>query len=98
MSARGFVDRRLENQWDRQLEEQLPDSRLGNRERGRIYRAHMWWEPIFCASCGTSGGAVTADWSPHVFFVCDGCARKNGPPPGVRQVAVEDEVAMRRAV
>lgn len=91
----GFIDRRLENQWDRQLEEGLPDSRLRNREKNRIYRGGMWWETVYCASCGKPGGLVTADWSPHTFFVCDPCVAKNGSPPGVAQLAEVDEAAAR---
>lgn len=76
------IDRRLENQWDRQLEEGLPDCRSHNREKDRVYRARMWWERVYCASCGHAGALVTADWSPHVFYICDPCANKMaGPPP-----------------
>lgn len=89
---KGFIDRRLENQWDRQLEEKLPDSRLSMREKKRVYRAHMWWENVYCSSCSQGPfGLITADWSPHVFYLCNACAEKNGPPPGVTQVSPEDE-------
>lgn len=80
----GFIDRKLENQWDKQLEEGLPDSRLRSREKNRLFHARMWWEAVYCASCGAQKGWVTADWSPHVFYVCDPCAAKMaGPPPGM---------------
>jgi hypothetical protein len=78
----GFVDRRLENQWDRQLEEGRPDSRLRTRDKGRIFRAHMWWEPVFCSSCSEGPfGYVTSEFFSHVFYLCDACVAKNGEPP-----------------
>lgn len=70
--------------WDRQLEGGLPDSRLSGaaRERTTVRYAHMLWERVFCASCGADGGIITAEWSPHVFYVCDVCAAKLGAPAG----------------
>lgn len=75
--------------WDRQLEGGLPDSRLAGtaRERTTVVWARMLWERVFCANCGADGGIVTADWSPHVFYICDGCAQELGPPPGMVEVA-----------
>lgn len=87
----GMIDRRLENQWDKQLEQGLPDSRLRMRENKRIFRAHMWWDPVYCASCGELKGLVTADWTPHVFYICDPCALKNGPPPGALEAHVPQQ-------
>jgi hypothetical protein len=69
--------------WDRQLEVRalagnqgrLPDCRLRGTARARtIMRAHMEWELVFCANCGKEGGMVTAEWTPHVFYLCDRCA------------------------
>jgi hypothetical protein len=57
--------------WDRALEQELPDCRL--RAKPTIVRARMLWERVFCANCGTDGGLVTAEWSPHVFYVCNDC-------------------------
>jgi hypothetical protein len=70
--------------WDRQLEGGLPDSRLRGTERENktIVYAHQLWERVFCANCGRDGGLVTAGWSAFVFYVCDECAAKCGPPPG----------------
>jgi hypothetical protein len=75
MSFPGGFDRTLHNQWDRVLESGLPDSRLsGSRRRATtVIRGGMKYEPVFCANCGGSGGMITADWSPHVFFLCDDC-------------------------
>jgi len=77
-------DRTLHNQWDREHEGGLPDSRLsGPRRRATsIIRGGMKYELCFCANCGRNGGAITADWSPHVFYLCDDCflAGKGGPP------------------
>ena len=81
--------------WDRQLEDWLPDSRLSgtDRERTAIQLGRLKFERIFCASCGANGGGVLADWSPHVFYVCQECADKLGPPPGMAQI--ENEAALR---
>lgn len=68
-------DRTLHNQWDRELESGLPDSRLsGPRRRATtVIRGGMKYETCFCANCGKSGGLITADWSPHCFYLCDDC-------------------------
>lgn len=89
--SRGLIDRRLEANWDRQLEEGLPDSRLRNREKNRVYRGGLWWEPVYCADCGIPGGLVTADWAAHVFYVCDDCVGQKGEPPGVSKLTEADE-------
>jgi hypothetical protein len=89
------IDRRLEKDWNKELEEGLPDCRLHNRERNRVLRGRMWFDMVYCANCGHEGGLVTSDWTPHVFFICNECAEKCGPPPGVTQVSAEDEAHMR---
>jgi hypothetical protein len=83
----GMVERELERMWDRQLEDGLPDCRLRNgREGKRVMRAHMWWDPVYCANCGELKGLVTSGFTPHIFFLCDPCAGVNGPPPGCVEV------------
>lgn len=69
--------------WDRELASELPDSRLsGARRRATtVPLGRMLMERVFCANCGCDGGLVTAEWSAHVFFLCDDCARP-GTPPG----------------
>jgi hypothetical protein len=69
--------------WDRELELGLPDCRL--RQQPTIVRAQMHWNRVFCANCGADGGLITAEWSPHVFYVCDDCV-KHAPIEGVREV------------
>lgn len=88
-------DRTLHNQWDRQLEGDLPDSRLrGPRRRATtVMRGGMKYETCFCANCGASGGLITADWSPHVFFICDDCFFAGKGP--VDKVMVADEKTIR---
>jgi hypothetical protein len=68
-------DRALHNNWDRTLEGNLPDSRLtGPRRRATtIMRGGMKYELVYCANCGCSGGCVNADWTPHIFYLCDRC-------------------------
>ncbi len=77
------IDRRLENNWDKQLEDGLPDSRT--RTRKLIQYARMEYEPIYCANCGKLTSLLTPDFSPHMHYVCDTCHRKlNGlAPPGM---------------
>lgn len=63
--------------WDRELEQGLPDCRLrgpGRRARTVVYRGQLF-ERVYCANCGADGGLVTAEWSPHIFYLCDRCAR-----------------------
>jgi hypothetical protein len=89
-------DLRTSQHWDRQLEAGLPDSRLSysNREKSIFSLGRLQLERVYCASCGAAGGGVTPEWSPHVFFVCEPCARKSGPPPGCVEV---DETLVRPA-
>jgi len=69
--------------WNRELEQNLPDSRLrGSRRRSTTiaYRdaergVDLLIERVFCANCGCDGGGVTAEWAPHVFYVCDPCSK-----------------------
>ncbi len=77
------IDRKLENNWDRQLEDGLPDSRT--RIRKLVQRARMWFEPVYCANCGEAKGLVTPEFTPHIHYVCDACHLKlNGlAPPGM---------------
>lgn len=84
-------DRALHNQWDRENEGGLPDSRLrGPRRRNTtVVRAKMLWERVFCADCGHEGGLITADWSPHVFYLCDDCFHTKGVIPGTVEAKPE---------
>lgn len=69
--------------WDRELENGLPDCRLrGPRRRATtVVRGCMLMERVFCANCGADGGLITAEWSPHVFYLCDACAETHGKLP-----------------
>jgi len=80
--------------WDRELEGGLPDSRLSGtaRENTTVAYARQLWERVFCASCGCDGGLVTAEFSAHVFYVCQECTDKMGAPPGMVEA---DENAVR---
>lgn len=79
------IDRRLENNWDKQLEEGLPDVRT--RDRKLVLYGRMFYEPVYCANCGELKGLVTPEFTPHIFFVCDVChAKLNGLPiPGMME-------------
>lgn len=69
--------------WDRQLEGGLPDSRLTGmkREHTTVVMGRMTFEKVFCAQCGCDAGLVTANWTPHIFFICDTCVHEHGAPP-----------------
>jgi len=78
--------------WDRDLEGGLPDSRLVlDRRRTTVVLGRQLMERVYCANCGADGGLITADWCPHVFYLCDTCAAKHAgielaevPEPAVR--------------
>ncbi len=74
--------------WDTQLELDLPDCRRRylDRDEDLITHARMVWHKVYCANCGCDGGAVTAGFA-FAFYLCDGCARRLGPPPGCVEVA-----------
>ena len=74
--------------WDRQLEDGLPDSRLSGmaREHKTVRVGRMLWEKVFCSNCGCDGGAVTPEFAAHVFYVCDDCNNRLGPPAGCVEV------------
>lgn len=82
--------------WDSQLEEGFPDSRLSwaTREDRMIKVGRLEYERIFCASCGVPGGAVTPQVFAHVFYVCDSCVQKCGQPPGLAEIKEEDHASM----
>lgn len=69
--------------WDSQLEGGLPDCRLSQRRdktvvHNTVRLGRMIMERVFCANCGCDGGLVTADWSPHVFYICEECFLVHG--------------------
>jgi hypothetical protein len=35
-------------------------------------------EKVFCVNCGADGGGVIAENVPHVFYLCNECARRHG--------------------
>lgn len=85
-----MTDLRNSLYWDKQLEQDLPDCRLAPGTRGRklVMRGRMPMEVVFCAQCHHEKGLVTADWTAHVFFLCDDCFYKMNhiAPPGTAQV------------
>lgn len=72
-------------EFERLLFSDAPDSRLQDlTARRRTTVAGPGGTPmerVFCANCGADGGAVTADWSPHIFYLCDRCAAQHGTLP-----------------
>ncbi len=83
------MDWRLSRFWDRELETGLPDCRVKHLERENtlVRRGQIVFEKVYCANCHKEAGLVTAEWTAHVFFVCDDCARTGGTPPGCVEVA-----------
>jgi len=65
----------------------IPDARLdlwGRRKRTEVVLLEQLYERVFCVNCGKAAGAVTKG-SP-IFFLCDECVEKWGPPAGCIEV------------
>jgi hypothetical protein len=65
----------------------LPDARLdlwARRKRTECVYLGMVYEQVFCVNCGRAGGGVPKGAT--VFFLCDACVAKHGPPPGAIEV------------
>jgi len=65
----------------------LPDARLdlwARRKRTEFVYANQAFELVYCVNCGGEGGAVVKGCP--VFFLCDACVTKHGPPPGSIEV------------
>lgn len=86
-------DLRQSHWWDKELETDLPDCRVSyaQRERKIVHRGRMAFEMVYCANCGKESGLVTAEWTAHVFFVCDDCVLRQGTPPGCSEVHVNTQ-------
>jgi hypothetical protein len=72
----------------------LPDARL--RDESRRKRTEVpgpfrdLYERVFCVNCGANGGAVTKEWTTHIFYLCEACAKRWGklPLPEVPETVV----------
>lgn len=65
----------------RLLDAPMPDSRvqdLSLRKRTEVVDGAQRYERVYCANCGADGGLVTADWTPHIFYLCNDCVGKHG--------------------
>lgn len=68
----------------------LPDARLdfwAKRKRTEFVFEGQTFEIAYCVNCGEKGGAVYKDCP--VFFLCDKCVGKWGPPPGALEVQIQ---------
>jgi hypothetical protein len=68
----------------------LPDARLdlwARRKRTEVVAGSLPFERIFCVNCGVPAGAVPRGCP--VFFLCDACVGKHGPPPGCIEVKTD---------
>lgn len=70
--------------WDREFESGLPDCRL--QAKPTVVHGGRLWEMVYCADCGEPYGLVTAEFSAHVFYVCELCVKRKGAPPGVKEI------------
>ena len=63
-----------------------PDCRLvGPKGREHVMTlGGLVFEKVFCANCGADGGGVPARNVPHVYYLCDKCARTHGRPDMVQ--------------
>jgi hypothetical protein len=94
--SKGFVDRRLELGWDPQLEGGLPDCRpRARRDKHRVHRRDGVFDKVYCANCGKFDGLVSSDWTPHVYALCNECARRFRAPAGAIQLTPEQEATAR---
>lgn len=80
-----------DHNWDRELEKDgnvfLPDCRVRpiERDQHRFKLGSLVFDQVYCAECGKPWGGVTPN-SPHVFYLCDDCARGYKPPAGVAKL------------
>lgn len=81
----------VRDHWDKELENGMPDCRLTghNRVRQTVYLGRMEMEKVYCANCGADGGLCTAEWTPHIFYICTPCARKLGPVANLMEIPEE---------
>jgi hypothetical protein len=71
----------------------LPDARLdlwGKRKRTELVQNGQVFELVWCVNCGADGGAVFKGCP--VFFLCDECVGKWGPPAGALEVRVNGDL------
>jgi hypothetical protein len=55
----------------------LPDSRT---KTPQFFQGPLgWMERVWCANCGADGGGVLAEFTAHVFYICDSCADQHAP-------------------
>lgn len=78
--------------WDRQLEDGLPDCRLpyGKRIDSQITRGRMAFDIVYCANCHRPQGLAPVSGTSFVFFICDPCVGRQGPPEGVHEVSMPE--------
>jgi len=71
------------------------DSRLKHsRDDHEVAGKHgMFMDPVFCFSCGKSGGLAFRS-TVFVLYQCQDCADKYGAPP-LPKMPVEDEIKWR---
>ena len=68
----------LLNKW---LKDQIPDCRVKGQDTIQGPLGIM--QRVYCEVCGKHEGYVTAEWTPHVYVICNDAIKKfgGGPPP-----------------
>lgn len=58
----------------------LPDARLVDRRKRTEVPGPLgkYYELVFCVNCGSGGSAVTKEWAPFIFYLCDACSTRWG--------------------
>lgn len=76
----------------------LPDTRgrYAVTPKGSVLIGCMWWEPVFCANCGTEGPKVPEEHMTFAFWLCNSCFDRWGEIAGT--MAMPDEVFGRELV
>lgn len=77
-----------DHNWERELERGLPDCRIRpiDRDMARYRHGRLVLDRVFCGSCHEPFGGVMPN-CPHVFYICDDCARVKGAPPECVEVS-----------
>jgi hypothetical protein len=69
------------------LVEQLPDCRVQGQRSVLGPLGQM--QRVYCERCGKLEGLVSAEWTPHIFVICNACIEKHGGPPPLPELPQE---------
>lgn len=66
------------------MKDELPDSRTILTKK-TLHTKLGWSEAVYCVNCGVLVGMCSEDLT-KMFYICDVCAEKHGPPAGAEEV------------